>query len=145
MSLYARALNIVTSQMGAAKQLKRTTNKKQRQELKAARKQQNQKTQQERAAEVNDIKASLSRWELSDRYEAVAQLYAHLDHFVETGESASGKIPFPECPPPPHGRMIVYKFTNVRGQKGTCDLMVRNGQEYYTNHARRDLPVVLPE
>ena len=67
-----------------------------------------------------------------------------IDMFVATGQNVCGTIPFPECPPAPLGRTIAYKFSNVRGQKGTCDLMVRNGQEYFSKEARRDLPILTP-
>lgn len=127
------------------KQLKQLTTKEQRLQMKAAKKLGTLKTMSERAAEVNDIKSSLQKWELDERFEAIATLYDRLDHFVRTGESVSGKIPFPECPPAPMGRMVVFKFTNTRGQKGTCDLMVRNGQDYLTKEARSELPIIDPD
>lgn len=126
-------------------QLKKVTNKKQRQQLKEAKKLGNQKTASERMADVNDIKNKLLEWQLDEKFDAIKELFEQLQHFVDTGEPVSGKIPFPECPPPPMGRIIAYKFTNVRGQKGTCDLMIRNGQDYFAKHARRDLPQLQPK
>jgi len=126
------------------KQLKKCTNKKQRLAMKEAKKKEMQKSERERIAEVNDIKKSLLKWEMDDRYEPVEELFSHLDLFIATGQSVSGKIPFPQCPPQPLGRVIVYNFNNTRGHKGTCDLMVRNGQDYVTQLARKDLPDLQP-
>jgi hypothetical protein len=121
--------------------LKRLTTKAQRQEWKAQKKLTRLKTPQERQAEVNDVKRQLEQWNIDMQFEAVRQLYEHLDAFVETGEVASGTIPFPECPPEPIGRNIVYHFNNIKGQKGTCNLIIRDGEEYFKKERGEDAPL----
>ena len=125
-------------------QLKAVTNKKQRQEMKQQKKEGNKKSIEERAAEVFDVQKQLESHGLSDQMPPIKRLYDVLKRFVVTGETACGMIEFAECPPQPYGRNIVYKFTNIKGTKGTCDLMVRNGQDYFTKEARRNLPVTQP-
>lgn len=111
-------------------ELKRVTNKKQRQQLKAEKKLKNLKSATDRAKEVQDIKINFRQWELDERYDAIALLYQQLDIFVSTGQSIHGTIPFPQCLPAPLGRNIVYHFSNVRGHQGSCNLIVREAKEY---------------
>ena len=117
------------------KDLKALTNKKQRQELKNAKKSQQRKTETDRAREVSDTQKRMRELELDEKYEAVRKLFGALESFVATGETACGKIPFPECQPYPVGRTIVYNFTNLKGHKGTCDLIINGGQEYLDKDA----------
>lgn len=112
------------------KQLKAMTNKKQRQELKLAKKSLQRKTQTDRAREVLDIQTRLRDLELDEKYAAIRQLFGVLESFVATGEPAKGDIPFPECPPYPLGRTIKYNFTNAKGHQGTCDLIINSGERY---------------
>lgn len=119
------------------KQIKRVTTKKERLAIKEAKKQTLLKTRTEREAEVQDTKAQLGKWNLDEKFDAIRTLFAQLDLFVETGNSVAGRILFPEAPPQPMGRVIVYSFVNRRGNKGTCDLLVRDGQEYFASEKRR--------
>lgn len=116
-------------------QLKTMTNKKQRQEWKKAKKSLQRKTAPERAREVLDVRERLAQIDIDDKFGAVRELFAALDQFVVTGETASGTIAFPECPPAPFGRNIVYHFSNIKGHKGTCDLIVRDAQQQLQREA----------
>jgi len=66
--------------------------------------------------------------------------------YVEDGNSVSGKIAFPECPPQPQGRNIVFKFPRMRGNKCVCDLIVRDGNQYLGEAiSRKNLPHLTPD
>jgi hypothetical protein len=112
------------------KELKRTTTKKQRQEAKEAKKLEQIKTREERQAETQDIKDQFIEWGVDQRFEPVRQLYGVMDEYVETGEGSRGYIAWPHCPPQPQGRNIVFNFPRRRGNKCTCDLIVRDGSAY---------------
>ena len=65
------------------------------------------RTLEERQAWVNEIKTKLLiHFGLSEKEPAVEELYRIMSDFVETGESANGKIPFPNAPF--GGRTIIY-------------------------------------
>jgi len=101
--------------------------------MKEAKKVEQFKTQTERLAEVQDIKDRLCEWGVTEQFDSVRQLYRVMDQYVETGETAQGILPFLECPPQPQGRNIVYLFPKRRGNKCTCDLIVRDGAQYFGN------------
>lgn len=117
-------------QAKSKKELKRTTTKKERQAAKAAKKAEQTKTRTERQAEVQDIKDRLVEWGVTTQFPSVAKLFVAMDEFVETGEPSFGTLHFPEAPPQPQGRNIVYKLPTRRGNRCTCDLIVREGGEF---------------
>lgn len=127
------------------KQLKKITTKSERLAMKEAKKKGNLKTRPEREAEIKHIRDQLAKWQLDDRFPPVAELFAEMDRYVETGEYSAGKIPFPEAPPQPQGRNIVYAFPRSRGRKCTCDLIVRDGSKYVGGDVpRAKLPSLSP-
>jgi len=77
------------------KRLKRTTTKKERQEMKEKSKEAKIKTREERLAEVTDLKERLLQWEMDQRFDAIRHLYQEMDDYVQSGEVKKGRIPFP--------------------------------------------------
>jgi hypothetical protein len=120
------------------RELKRNTTKKERLALKEAKKAGNIKTKGERVAETNDIKERLLQYGLNPMFPAIAKLYEAIDRYVETGEPEASSLPFPECPPQPQGRNVVYSLPRTRGNRCTCDLIVRDGAAYLGDKFPRD-------
>ncbi len=69
------------------------------------------RTQEERQAWVDEIKTKLLlNFGLSEKEPVVERLYEVMSNFIETGESANGKIPFPNAPF--GGRTIIYLMSS---------------------------------
>lgn len=87
---------------GTGKHWKRNM-KKQQQKEEAERRRldnthasQNERTQEERRAQVRPIIDKLTELQMNMSYPAIRELYKVLNQFIKTGEDAKIKIPFPE-------------------------------------------------
>jgi hypothetical protein len=79
------------------------------------------KTREEREAFRDSIRTKFGlEFDINESFPCVAELYRVMDEWVETGQSVSGKIPFPEAPF--GGRIIEYILTNRKHIKCQVNL-----------------------
>ena len=87
---------------GTGKQWKRNMKKQQQKEEAEMRRwdtkqaSQNERTQEQRRAQVRPIIDKLTELQMNMSYPAIRELYKVLNQFIKTGEDAKIKIPFPE-------------------------------------------------
>ena len=83
------------------------------------------KTKEERAKFMNSIKMKFAfELGLSESLPAVAQLYSIMAEWVDTGQSVSGRISFPEAPL--GGRIIEYILSNRHQVQCKVNLLMSN-------------------
>ena len=76
------------------------------------------KTMEERRGEMDTIKEKLSSLGLSEEMEGVALFYKRAAHFIETGESWSGKIKLEGCK-----RILDLILTGTKGKECLAGLL----------------------
>lgn len=77
------------------------------------------KTEEERDLEVKDIINTLNSLKLTVRYDGVLEFYKILNEFKKTGNSWTGKIPFPQF-----GREVQGFLTNKANSPSQIKLVV---------------------
>lgn len=102
------------------------------------------KTRDEREIEIKNIKETLLKYELDGRFPPIQEFFEVAQQYIESGETMHGSIPFPECPPMPYGRNIVYLLPQKKMHRCTCDLIIRGTENLAKRLPRSKLPHVEP-
>jgi hypothetical protein len=76
------------------------------------------KTMEERRSDIDTIKEKLTSLGLSEEMDGVAIFYKRAEHFIETGESWSGKIKLEGCK-----RILDLILTGTKGKECLAGLL----------------------